>query len=120
MVVTARSLGLNGISGYEVSVECFLSGGLPWLWLAGMAALAVYALFSYIRLLRRVQVSIRVEEPGAPHIPPISPARGTAFALRFSHPHGRADSCIALECERSRLQNGQYERDKHRGFEDER
>ena len=29
MVVTARSLGLNGISGYEVSVECFLSGGLP-------------------------------------------------------------------------------------------
>lgn len=33
---------------------------LPWLWLAGMAALAVCALFSYIRLLRRVQVSIRV------------------------------------------------------------
>ena len=25
MVVTVRSLGLNGISGYEVSVECFLS-----------------------------------------------------------------------------------------------
>lgn len=33
---------------------------LPWLWLLGMAALSVYALFSYIRLLRRVQVSIRV------------------------------------------------------------
>ena len=29
MVVTIRSLGLNGISGYEVSAECFLSGGLP-------------------------------------------------------------------------------------------
>ena len=29
MVVTARSLGLNGISGYEVSGECFLAGGLP-------------------------------------------------------------------------------------------
>ena len=29
MVVTVRSLGLSGISGYEVSVECFLSGGLP-------------------------------------------------------------------------------------------
>ena len=29
MVVTVRSLGLNGISGYEVSAECFLSGGLP-------------------------------------------------------------------------------------------
>ena len=26
MVVTVRSLGLSGISGYEVSVECFLSG----------------------------------------------------------------------------------------------
>ena len=29
MVVTVRSLGLSGISGYEVSAECFLSGGLP-------------------------------------------------------------------------------------------
>ena len=29
MVVTVRSLGLNGISGYEVSAECFRSGGLP-------------------------------------------------------------------------------------------
>ena len=29
MMVTVRSLGLTGISGYEVSVECFLSGGLP-------------------------------------------------------------------------------------------
>jgi magnesium chelatase family protein len=29
MVSKIRSLGLGGISGYEVSVECFLSGGLP-------------------------------------------------------------------------------------------
>ena len=29
MVVTVRSLGLTGIRGYEVTVECFLSGGLP-------------------------------------------------------------------------------------------
>ena len=29
MVVTVRSLGLNGIAGYAVSAECFLSGGLP-------------------------------------------------------------------------------------------
>ena len=29
MVSTVRSLGLGGISGYEVSVECFLSSGLP-------------------------------------------------------------------------------------------
>ena len=26
MVTTVRSLGLQGISGYEVTVECFLSG----------------------------------------------------------------------------------------------
>ena len=29
MVVAVRSLGLNGITGYAVSAECFLSGGLP-------------------------------------------------------------------------------------------
>jgi len=29
MVVSVRSLGLNGIAGYEVTAECFLSGGLP-------------------------------------------------------------------------------------------
>jgi magnesium chelatase family protein len=29
MVSKIRSLGLGGISGYEVSVECYLSGGLP-------------------------------------------------------------------------------------------
>ena len=29
MVSKIRSLGLQGIGGYEVSVECFLSNGLP-------------------------------------------------------------------------------------------
>lgn len=29
MVSKIRSLGLGGISGYEVSVECYLAGGLP-------------------------------------------------------------------------------------------
>ena len=29
MVETVRSLGLQGVTGYEVSVECALSGGLP-------------------------------------------------------------------------------------------
>ena len=29
MVTTVRSLGLSGIAGYEVTAECFLSGGLP-------------------------------------------------------------------------------------------
>ena len=41
MVVTARSLGLNGISGYEVSVECFLSGGLPAFDIVGLPDTAV-------------------------------------------------------------------------------
>jgi magnesium chelatase family protein len=29
MTQKVRSLGLSGIHGYEVSVECFLAGGLP-------------------------------------------------------------------------------------------
>lgn len=41
MVVTARSLGLSGISGYEVSVECFLSGGLPAFDVVGLPDAAV-------------------------------------------------------------------------------
>lgn len=41
MVVTVRSLGLSGISGYEVSVECFLSGGLPAFDLVGLPDTAV-------------------------------------------------------------------------------
>ena len=41
MVTTVRSLGLHGISGYEVSVECFLSGGLPAFDVVGLADTAV-------------------------------------------------------------------------------
>lgn len=41
MVVTIRSLGLNGIAGYEVSVECFLSGGLPAFDVVGLPDAAV-------------------------------------------------------------------------------
>ena len=41
MVVTVRSLGLNGIGGYEVSVECFLSGGLPAFDVVGLPDAAV-------------------------------------------------------------------------------
>lgn len=33
---------------------------VPWLWLAGAAAMALYALYSYVRLVNRVQVSIRL------------------------------------------------------------
>ena len=41
MVVTVRSMGLNGISGYEVSAECFLSGGLPAFDIVGLPDAAV-------------------------------------------------------------------------------
>ena len=41
MVVSVRSLGLNGISGYEVGVECFLSGGLPSFDVVGLPDTAV-------------------------------------------------------------------------------
>ena len=41
MVVNVRSLGLSGISGYEVNVECFLSGGLPAFDVVGLPDAAV-------------------------------------------------------------------------------
>ena len=41
MVVTVRSLGLTGLKGYEVSAECFLSGGLPAFDIVGLPDAAV-------------------------------------------------------------------------------
>jgi len=41
MVISVRSLGLNGISGYEVAAECFLSGGLPAFNIVGLPDAAV-------------------------------------------------------------------------------
>ncbi|MCR5825978.1 MAG: ATP-binding protein, partial [Oscillospiraceae bacterium] len=41
MVTAIRSLGLQGVSGYEVSVECFLSGGLPAFDVVGLGDTAV-------------------------------------------------------------------------------
>ena len=41
MVTTVRSLGLSGISGYEVTVECMLSGGLPAFDVVGLPDAAV-------------------------------------------------------------------------------
>ena len=55
MVVTVRSLGLNGISGYEVSVECFLSGGLPAFDVVGLPDAAV----------RESRERVRAAWPGA-------------------------------------------------------
>ena len=41
MVVTVRSLGLQGVSGYGVTVECALSGGLPAFDVVGLPDTAV-------------------------------------------------------------------------------
>lgn len=41
MVTKIRSLGLSGLSGYEVSTECFLSGGLPAFDIVGLPGAAV-------------------------------------------------------------------------------
>ena len=41
MVVNIRSLGLTGVAGYEVGVECFLSGGLPAFDIVGLPDAAV-------------------------------------------------------------------------------
>ena len=41
MVVTVQSLGLQGITGYEVAVECALSGGLPAFDVVGLPDAAV-------------------------------------------------------------------------------
>ncbi len=41
MVIAVRSLGLSGITGYEVSAECFLSGGLPAFDVVGLPDAAV-------------------------------------------------------------------------------
>ncbi|MDR2358155.1 MAG: YifB family Mg chelatase-like AAA ATPase [Oscillospiraceae bacterium] len=41
MVAKVRSVGLGGISGYEVSVECYLSGGLPNFDIVGLPDAAV-------------------------------------------------------------------------------
>ena len=41
MVCTVQSLGLHGISGYPVSAECALSGGLPAFTVVGLPDAAV-------------------------------------------------------------------------------
>ena len=41
MVCTVHSMGLEGIRGYAVSVECFLSGGLPAFEVVGLPGAAV-------------------------------------------------------------------------------
>lgn len=41
MLSAVRSLGINGISGYEVDIECFISNGLPGFEIVGLPDTAV-------------------------------------------------------------------------------
>ena len=64
MVVTVRSLGLNGIAGYEVTAECFLSGGLPAFDIVGLPDAAVR------EARERVRAAVKncgAKFPGQPH-----------------------------------------------------
>ena len=41
MLSRVRSMGLNGIRGYEVSVECYITNGLPGFEIVGLPDAAV-------------------------------------------------------------------------------
>ena len=49
MVSKIRSLGIRGIGGYEVSVECFLSTGLPAFDIVGLPDTAVKEARDHVR-----------------------------------------------------------------------
>ena len=87
-----------------------ISGLLPWLWLAGAAAMGLYALYSYIRLINRVQVSIRVGDRLY-----ISDNVASPFILGIFRPKiylpsemDRAQAQLVLAHERSHLRRGDH------------
>ena len=59
MVTAVRSLGLQGISGYEVTVECFLSGGLPAFDIVGLGDTAVKESRERVRASNRKKLAIQ-------------------------------------------------------------
>ena len=76
MVVNVRSLGLTGLSGYEVNVECFLSGGLPAFDVVGLPDTAVR------EARERVRAAVKTVAPNSPSAalpsiwpPPVSARR---------------------------------------------
>lgn len=113
MVTAVRSLGLQGISGYEVTVECFLSGGLPAFDIVGLGDTAVKESRERVRAavkncgvkfpVSRITVNLApagLKKEGTLYDLPIllgilacaeeikSPARDAAFGRRaFAHRH---------------------------------
>ena len=63
MVTTVRSLGLNGIAGYEVTAECFLSGGLPAFDIVGLPDAAVREARERVRAAVKILRSKNSRQP---------------------------------------------------------
>ena len=92
MVVTVRSLGLNGISGYEVSAECFLSGGLPAFDVVGLPDAAVR------EARERVRAAIKncgAKFPVSRITVNLAPAGQPTAALHFLIPKGYQGAYIS-------------------------
>lgn len=87
-----------------------ISALLPWLWLAGVAVMGLYAIVSYIRLLSRVQVSIRLGDRLY-----ISDNVASPFILGIIRPKiylpsemDQAQARLVLAHERSHLRRGDH------------
>ena len=85
MVFQVRSLGLQGVSGYEVSAECDLSSGLPAFTLVGLPDAAVN------EARERVRSAIKncgFHVPGQPHHCQSGPrpCEEVRHAVRPAHP----------------------------------
>ena len=83
---------------------------LPWLWLAGAVAMAVYTLYSYIRLMNRVQVSIRMGDRLYICDNIVSPFILGIFRPRIYLPSemDQAQANLVLAHERSHLRRGDH------------
>ena len=87
MLCEVRSLGLSGISGYEVRAECDLSAGLPAFEIVGLPDAAVKEARDRVRAAIK---KLRLHLPGVPHHgQPGSrqPAQG-GHGVRFAHSGG--------------------------------
>src|SRR5699024_4459290 len=53
---------LTAAPGESVNPAQVLAGVLPWIWLLGMVGMLGYALFTTLRLRRRVSTAVRLEQ----------------------------------------------------------